>query len=128
MDRLTAGALLEILNRIAVSLDKIAETTDPKNKKSDISSKVIDVKNHMKGNNIMKAEIKFDRSEFKSEEKMIGGVEFTVKVGFTGNVYINGKYYRQLCFTPNQVALVVEDFLNGVPADNDDDKEENNDE
>ena len=65
----------------------------------------------------MKAEIKFDRSEFKSEEKMIGGVEFTVKVGFTGNVYINGKYYRQLCFTPNQVALVVEDFLNGVPAD-----------
>ena len=76
----------------------------------------------------MKAEIKFDRSEFKSEEKMIGGVEFKVKVGFTGNVYINEKFYRQLCFTPNQVALVVEDFLNGVPADNDDDKEENNDE
>lgn len=76
----------------------------------------------------MKAEIKFDRNEFKSEEKMIGGVEFKVKVGFTGNVYINEKFYRQLCFTPNQVALVVEDFLNGVPADNDDDKEENNDE
>ena len=76
----------------------------------------------------MKAEIKFDRNEFKSEEKIIGGVEFKVKVGFTGNVYINEKFYRQLCFTPNQVALVVEDFLNGVPADNDDDKEENNDE
>lgn len=76
----------------------------------------------------MKAEIKFDRSEFKSEEKMIGGVEFKVKVGFTGNVYINEKFYRQLCFTPNQVALVIEDYLNGVPADNDDDKEENNDE
>ena len=64
--------------------------------------------------------------EFK--EPMIGGVEFTVKVGFTGNVYINGKYYRQLCFTPNQVALVIEDYLNGVPADGDADEEENSDE
>lgn len=72
----------------------------------------------------MKAEIKFDRSEFKSEEKMIGGAEFKVKVGFTGNLYINQKFYRQLCFTPNQVALAIEDFLNGVPADDDEDSDE----
>ena len=64
--------------------------------------------------------------EFK--EPMIGGSEFTVKVGFTGNVYINGKFYRQLCFTPNQVALAIEDFLNNVPADVDEDEEEKTDE
>ena len=50
-------------------------------------------------------------------EKLIGGSEFKVKVGFTGDVCINEKYYRQLCFTPNQVALAIEDYLNGVPAD-----------
>lgn len=49
MDGLAAGAMIEILNRIANSLDRIAENTDPKNKKSDISSKVIDAKNRMKG-------------------------------------------------------------------------------
>lgn len=50
-------------------------------------------------------------------EKMIGSQEFKVRTTFTGDVYINEKFYRQLCFTPNQVALVIEDFLNGVPAD-----------
>lgn len=50
-------------------------------------------------------------------EKMIGSQEFKVRTTFIGDVYINEKFYRQLCFTPNQVALVIEDFLNGVPAD-----------
>ena len=54
---------------------------------------------------------------YTNGEKMIGSQEFKVRTTFTGDVYINGKFYRQLCFTPNQVALVIEDFLNGVPAD-----------
>ena len=43
---------------------------------------------------------------------------------FLGDVYINGRPYRQLCFTPNQVALAIEDFLNG--EDYDDGEEEHN--
>lgn len=54
---------------------------------------------------------------YVNDEKMIGSQEFKVRTTFTGDVYINEKFYRQLCFTPNQVALVIEDFLNGVPAD-----------
>ena len=48
--------------------------------------------------------------------EMIYGTEFTVKVNSV-DVYINGKFYRQLAWTPNQIALVIEDYLNGVPAD-----------
>ena len=54
---------------------------------------------------------------YPNGEKIVGSQEFKIRVTFTGDVYINEKFYRQLCFTPNQVALVVEDFLNGVPAD-----------
>ena len=51
-------------------------------------------------------------------EKVVGSAEFKVRTTFTGDVYINGKFYKQLCFTPNQIALAIEDFLNDVPADN----------
>ncbi len=54
---------------------------------------------------------------YPNGEKIVGSQEFKIRVTFTGDVYINEKFYRQLCFTPNQVALAVEDFLNGVPAD-----------
>ena len=57
-------------------------------------------------------------------EPMIGGAEFKAKIGFTGDLYINGKYYRQCIFTPNQAALAIESFLNGEPADG---EEEDND-
>lgn len=50
-------------------------------------------------------------------EIMVGSTEFKVRTTFTGDVYVNEKFYRQLCFTANQVALAIEDFLNGVPAD-----------
>lgn len=55
--------------------------------------------------------------EFLWEENVVGSTEFTIKCTRIGDLYINGKFYRQLCFTPNQVALAIEDFLNGVPAD-----------
>ena len=53
-------------------------------------------------------------------EKAVGSAEFKVRTTFTGDVYINGKFYKQLCFTPNQIALAIEDFLNDVPADEED--------
>lgn len=53
-------------------------------------------------------------------EKMVGATEFKVRTTFTGDVYVNEKFYKQLCFTPNQVALAIEDFLNDVPADEED--------
>ena len=55
-------------------------------------------------------------------EPLIGGTEFKVKIGHTGNLYINEKYYRQCIFTPNQAALAIEDFLNGIPADGEEDE------
>ena len=54
---------------------------------------------------------------------MCGGSEFNVRVTHLGDVYINGKYYRQLCFTPNQISLAIEDYLYGVPADGDEDEQ-----
>lgn len=51
-------------------------------------------------------------------EKMIYHDEFNVKVD-NGDVYINGKFYRQLAWTPNQIGLVIEDYLNSVPEDDD---------
>jgi hypothetical protein len=56
------------------------------------------------------------RRKMMKNNEMIYGTEFTVKVN-SGDVYINGKFYRQLAWTPNQIALVIEDYLNGVPAD-----------
>ena len=55
-------------------------------------------------------------------EKVVGSAEFKVRTTFTGDVYINGKFYKQLCFTPNQIALAIEDFLNDVPADEEDEE------
>lgn len=57
-----------------------------------------------------------------SGEKMVGDMEFTVRTTSIGDIFINGKFYRQSSFTPNQIAWVIEDFLNDVPAD-DEDKE-----
>lgn len=53
-------------------------------------------------------------------EDIIRNQEFTVKID-TGDVYINGKFYRQLCWTSNMIGLVIEDYLNGVPADGEED-------
>lgn len=50
-------------------------------------------------------------------EKIVGAAEFTVKTTNIGDVFINGKFYRQLAFTPNQIGLAVEDFLSGKPSD-----------
>lgn len=50
-------------------------------------------------------------------EEIVGAVEFTVKTTNIGDVFINGKFYRQLAFTPNQIGLAVEDFLSGKPSD-----------
>lgn len=55
-------------------------------------------------------------------EIMVGSKEFKVRTTFTGDVYINEKFYKQLCFTANQVALAIEDFLNDVPADGEEDE------
>lgn len=63
------------------------------------------------------------KGNFLNSEKIVGPIEFTVRTDAIGDVFINGKFYRQLSFTPNQIAFVIEDFLNGVPADNEDDKE-----
>ena len=52
------------------------------------------------------------------KEKIVGPVEFTVRCTAIGDVYINGKFYGQLAFTPNQIALAIEDFLDGKEADN----------
>lgn len=49
-------------------------------------------------------------------EDIIRNQEFTVKID-CGDVYIDGKFYRQLCWTPDAVACVIDDYLNGVPAD-----------
>lgn len=65
----------------------------------------------------MEFEIKDEKLATSTGEPMVGSQEFKVRTTFTGDVYINEKFYRQLCFTPNQVALALEDFLNGVPAD-----------
>jgi hypothetical protein len=65
----------------------------------------------------MEFEIKDEKLATSTGELMVGSQEFKVRTTFTGEVYINEKFYRQLCFTPNQVALALEDFLNGVPAD-----------
>ena len=55
-------------------------------------------------------------------EKVVGSREFKVRTTFTGDVYVNEKFYRQLCFTANQIALAIEDFLNDVPADDEEGK------
>ncbi len=57
-----------------------------------------------------------------TKEKIIGSADFVVRVTHLGDVIINGKFYKQLCFTPNQVALAIEDYLNGVPADGEDER------
>ena len=74
-------------------------------------------------------EIKDDKianniDKYPNGEKVVGAQTFGVKTTFLGDVYINGRHYRQLCFTPNQVALAIEDFLNG--EDYDDGEEEHN--
>lgn len=68
----------------------------------------------------MKFDIKDEKlanDKYSNGEKVVGSQDFRVTVTFTGDVYINNKFYKQLCFTPNQVALAIEDFLNGVEAD-----------
>lgn len=55
-------------------------------------------------------------------EDIIRNQEFTVKID-CGDVYINGKFYRQLCWTPDAVACVIDDYLNGVPADGEENEE-----
>ena len=55
--------------------------------------------------------------EYLNGEKIVGSQDFRVRTTFTGDLYINEKFYRQCCFTPNQVALAIEDFLNGKPFD-----------
>ena len=81
----------------------------------------------------MKTENNVKKSEFSKEEernliyadkypngeKVVGAQRFEVKTTFLGDVYINGVFYKQLCFTPNQVALAIEDFLNGIAPDTD---------
>ena len=74
-------------------------------------------------------EIKDDKianniDKYPNGEKVVGAQTFVVNTTFLGDVYINGRPYRQLCFTPNQVALAIEDFLNG--EDYDDGEEEHN--
>ena len=46
-----------------------------------------------------------------------GEGEATLKIDGTCCAIINGKFYRQLAFTPNQIGLVIEDFLSGKPSD-----------
>ena len=81
----------------------------------------------------MKTENNVKKSEFSKEEernlmhtnmypngeKVVRAQRFEVKTTFLGDVYINGVFYKQLCFTPNQVALAIEDFLNGIAPDTD---------
>jgi hypothetical protein len=42
----------------------------------------------------------------------------TIKTTALGDLYINGEYYRQLCFDAEQIGDAIADFINGVPADN----------
>ena len=55
-------------------------------------------------------------------EDIIRNQEFTVRIDM-GDVYINGKFYRQLCWTPDAVCFAIQDYLNGVPADGEENEE-----
>lgn len=54
-------------------------------------------------------------------EDIIRNQEFTVRIDM-GDVYINGKFYRQLCWTPDAVCFAIQDYLNGAPADGEEEK------
>ena len=54
-------------------------------------------------------------------EDIIRNQNFTVEID-CGDVFINGNFYRQLCWTPDAVAFAIEDYLNGVPADGEEEK------
>ena len=49
---------------------------------------------------------------------------FLVTAKPDGDVYINGKFFSQLCFTPEAVGMAVSDYLNGIDPDDEDNSSE----
>ena len=45
-------------------------------------------------------------------------IDLNIKVTPVGDLYINGQYYRQLCFDGVAIGMAIDDYLKGEPADN----------
>ena len=45
-------------------------------------------------------------------------IDLNIKVTPVGDLYINGQYYRQLCFDGVAIGMAIDDYLKGESADN----------